>query len=64
MRLHEITRRSAKVREGTNTIKPNGSLDADQWRRKSERMARVQQQMRDENERHGKKLRDLRSRTQ
>ncbi len=64
MRLHEITRRSAKVGEGTNTIKPSGSLDADQWRRKSERMARVQQQMRDENERHGKKLRDLRSRTQ
>jgi hypothetical protein len=41
------------------TIKPSGSLDADQLRKRSERLAQVQQRMRDEEARHAAKKRDL-----
>jgi gas vesicle protein len=44
------------------TIKPSGSLSADQWRKQSERRAKVQRQVRDENQRHSTKVRDLQDR--
>jgi hypothetical protein len=44
------------------TIKPSGSLDADALRKGSERRARVQQQIKDEESRHVAKVRDLKTR--
>lgn len=41
------------------TIKPAKPLNADQLRRRSERQAKTQQKMRDENTRHAAKVRDL-----
>ena len=67
MRWRQIAR-SRKREDGTplpshvseaGAIKPSGSLTADQWRKRSERQARVQQQMRDEDARHAAKRRDL-----
>jgi hypothetical protein len=55
MRLHEIMRRGATVGEGTGAIR----LDANQWRRKSERMACMQQRMRHENERCRKTIGEI-----
>lgn len=48
--------------EGTGTIKPKGSLDADQWRPRTKRQAATQQKIRDEEARHAAKLRDLKDR--
>jgi hypothetical protein len=62
MRAREIIRPAAEVTEESSTTKPSGSLNADEWRRKSERRLRSQQQMNDENERHAKKMRDLQER--
>jgi hypothetical protein len=42
----------------TKPVKP---LNADQLRRRSERMAATQQKMRDEDTRHAAKVRDLRA---
>jgi hypothetical protein len=44
------------------TVKPTGSLDSEEWRKRSERQARVQGQIRDENARHAAKKRDLNAR--
>ena len=52
---------SRQVAEG-GTVKPSGSLDADQWRRQSEKRAKVQRQVKDENQRHTTKVRDLQDR--
>lgn len=41
---------------------PTGSLDADEWRKRSERRSQVQRQMRDENVRHDTKTQDLKDR--
>lgn len=63
--------RSARHVNEAGTIKPTGSsgstgsagsLDAEEWRKRSERQARVQQQIRDEDARHATKKRDLRAR--
>jgi hypothetical protein len=51
----------AVIEDGT--IKPQGSLDANQSRKRSKRLARTQQQMGDENQRRAAKERDLQSRT-
>jgi hypothetical protein len=45
-----------------DTIKPTGSLDATQWRKRSKKQARVQQQTDDENARHAAKERELKAR--
>jgi len=46
----------------TDTIKPSGPLNADELRKKSDRRARVQQQIRDEDARHTAKTQDLKTR--
>jgi hypothetical protein len=52
----------AEVTEADSTIKPEGSLDAEEWRKRSKRRARAQQQARDEDARHVAKQRDLKAR--
>jgi hypothetical protein len=60
MRPHEDTSACRVIEAGT--IKPSGSLDADKWRKTSDRRARVQQQIRDEEARHAARKRDLNAR--
>lgn len=56
MRWHQIA-----IPE-TGTVKPTGSLDADEWRKRSERQTRLQRQIRDEDARHAAKEQDLTAR--
>jgi hypothetical protein len=44
------------------TIKPEGPLNADEWRKRSAKQARTQQQVKDEAQRHAAKERDLKAR--
>jgi hypothetical protein len=60
MRAWEFMRPAAGMREGDNTMQPEGSLDAAQ--RRSIRLADAQRKMRDEASRRAAKLRDPKSR--
>jgi hypothetical protein len=64
MRAREImpTLADTEVTEADGTIKPEGSLNAEEWRQRSKRQARTQQQARDEDARHAAKQRDLKAR--
>ncbi len=61
MRAWEFMRPAAGMREGDDTMQPEGSLDAAQrWR--SIRLAQAQQKVRDEASRRAAKLRAPKSR--
>ena len=61
MRAWEFMRPAVGMREGDDTMQPEGSLDAAHWRR-SIRLADVQQKIRDEASRRAAKLREPKSR--
>ena len=64
MRAHEIMQlgMAAVCEDGGSTIKPQKPLNAEQLRRHSEKQARTQKQMRDEQSRHASKTQDLQAR--
>jgi hypothetical protein len=64
MRARDILRPPADTEftEADGTIKSKGSFNADEWRQRSKRQARTQQQARDEDARHAAKERDLKAR--